>query len=138
MDIKQKPAADFGVDNVSSDMPYIEGSISNRGAVLTHDEYHLATLGYKQEFFRSLGFFESWAATFISMNIVSGIVSDLVSSTHVSVVAEVGCGLKIVKQGKEGCLLSTDQSRLQMMKVIVGVEIRANEEEKNSHFFSVS
>lgn len=41
--------------------------------VFTHDEYHLATLGYKQEFYRSLGFFESWAATFTSMNFVSGI-----------------------------------------------------------------
>lgn len=43
------------------------------GLVLTHDEYHLATLGYKQEFLRSLGFFESWAATFTSMNFISGI-----------------------------------------------------------------
>lgn len=44
-----------------------------KGHIFTHDEYHLATLGYKQEFFRSLGFFESWAATFTSMNFVSGI-----------------------------------------------------------------
>lgn len=43
------------------------------GIVLTHDEYHLATLGYRQEFHRSLGFFESWAATFSTMNFVSGI-----------------------------------------------------------------
>jgi hypothetical protein len=28
------------------------------------DEAHLASLGYKQEFFRSLGIFENWAATF--------------------------------------------------------------------------
>lgn len=27
---------------------------------LTQDEYHLAKLGYKQEFFRSLGLFENW------------------------------------------------------------------------------
>ena len=43
------------------------------GHVFTHDEYHLATLGYKQEFLRSLGLFESWAATFTSMNFASGI-----------------------------------------------------------------
>ena len=43
------------------------------GQVLTHDEYHLATLGYKQEFIRCLGLFESWAATFSSMNFISGI-----------------------------------------------------------------
>jgi hypothetical protein len=28
--------------------------------LFTKDEYHLATLGYKQEFFRSLGLFENW------------------------------------------------------------------------------
>jgi hypothetical protein len=28
--------------------------------VFTKDEYHLATLGYKQEFFRGLGLFENW------------------------------------------------------------------------------
>ncbi|KAL2009828.1 hypothetical protein VTN00DRAFT_5635 [Thermoascus crustaceus] len=43
------------------------------GKVLTQDEYRLAQLGYKQEFFRHLGLFESWAATFASMNFVSGI-----------------------------------------------------------------
>jgi hypothetical protein len=43
------------------------------GLVLTHDEYHLATLGYKQEFTRSLGLFESLASTFTSMNFISGI-----------------------------------------------------------------
>ncbi|KAK5449690.1 hypothetical protein LTS15_008765 [Exophiala xenobiotica] len=43
------------------------------GLVLTHDEYHLATLGYKQEFVRCLGLFESIAATFTSMNFISGI-----------------------------------------------------------------
>ncbi|RDW67018.1 amino acid or gaba permease [Coleophoma crateriformis] len=40
---------------------------------MTQDEFHLASLGYKQEFFRSLGLFENWAATFTSMNFVSGI-----------------------------------------------------------------
>lgn len=40
--------------------------------VLSKDEQHLAKLGYKQEFFRHLGFFENWAATYITMNFVSG------------------------------------------------------------------
>ncbi|KAH8660140.1 amino acid or gaba permease [Xylariales sp. PMI_506] len=40
---------------------------------MSGDEYKLATLGYKQEFIRSLGLFENWAATFTSMNFVSGI-----------------------------------------------------------------
>jgi hypothetical protein len=57
-----------------SDTPSIEeGNVSTGGHVLSNDEYHLATLSYKQEFLRSLGFFESWAATFTSMNFVSGI-----------------------------------------------------------------
>ncbi|RWQ92737.1 amino acid or gaba permease [Paecilomyces variotii] len=43
------------------------------GRVLDQDEYRLAQLGYKQELLRRLGFFESWAATFSSMNFVSGI-----------------------------------------------------------------
>lgn len=59
---------------LESDSPSIqETAPGNVGVVLTHDEYHLATLGYKQEFRRSLGFFESWAATFSAMNFVSGI-----------------------------------------------------------------
>ncbi|OIW22820.1 amino acid or gaba permease [Coniochaeta ligniaria NRRL 30616] len=40
---------------------------------LSRDEQHLADLGYKQEFFRHLGLFENWAATFTSMNFISGI-----------------------------------------------------------------
>ncbi|KAH8902832.1 amino acid or gaba permease [Coniochaeta sp. PMI_546] len=40
---------------------------------LSEDEQHLANLGYKQEFFRHLGLFENWAATFTSMNFISGI-----------------------------------------------------------------
>lgn len=44
------------------------GMVANSGpteeastkAELTNDEYHLAKLGYKQEFFRSLGLFENW------------------------------------------------------------------------------
>jgi hypothetical protein len=34
-----------------------EGNIKN---MFTKDEYQLATLGYKQEFFRGLGLFENW------------------------------------------------------------------------------
>ncbi|KAF3056199.1 hypothetical protein Trihar35433_8273 [Trichoderma harzianum] len=40
---------------------------------LSNDEYQLAQLGYKQEFFRTLGLFENWAATFTTMNFISGI-----------------------------------------------------------------
>ena len=46
---------------------------ASEGKIYTRDEYNLATLGYKQEFLRSLGLFENWAATFTSMNFVSGI-----------------------------------------------------------------
>ncbi|KAK2605616.1 hypothetical protein N8I77_008442 [Diaporthe amygdali] len=41
--------------------------------VLSKDEQHLAKLGYKQEFFRHLGLFENWSATYITMNFVSGL-----------------------------------------------------------------
>jgi hypothetical protein len=34
-----------------------EGNSKN---ILTQDEYQLAQLGYKQEFFRGLGLFENW------------------------------------------------------------------------------
>jgi len=64
-DIKTTPAA--------SDTPSIDAGSTHEGRILTHDEYHLATLGYKQEFVRCLGLFESWAATFTSMNFISGI-----------------------------------------------------------------
>ncbi|KAK0610177.1 amino acid or gaba permease [Bombardia bombarda] len=40
---------------------------------MSKDEAHLAGLGYRQEFFRKLGLFENWAATFLSMNFISGI-----------------------------------------------------------------
>ncbi|KAI7230885.1 hypothetical protein KC343_g1535 [Hortaea werneckii] len=40
---------------------------------MTKDEHHLATLGYKQVFIRSFGMFENWAATFTTMNFVSGL-----------------------------------------------------------------
>lgn len=32
----------------------------NMKDLFTKDEYQLATLGYKQEFFRGLGLFENW------------------------------------------------------------------------------
>jgi hypothetical protein len=37
-------------------------SIHGAGAknIFTQDEYQLAQLGYKQEFFRGLGLFENW------------------------------------------------------------------------------
>lgn len=60
--------SDPGSENQSS-----KDGVVAAHTILTHDEYHLATLGYKQEFVRCLGLFESWAATFSSMNFVSGI-----------------------------------------------------------------
>lgn len=75
-----------------------DGDVSaGETAMLSKDEQHLAKLGYKQgkfcseksnrmavffwgwiddalpEFFRHLGLFESWAATYITMNFVSGL-----------------------------------------------------------------
>ncbi|KAF1346918.1 hypothetical protein BDV97DRAFT_378545 [Delphinella strobiligena] len=41
--------------------------------VMTPDEYHLATLGYKQTFVRSFGIVENWAATVNTMNFVSAL-----------------------------------------------------------------
>ena len=64
---------DIKTSGPGSDDPSLEDGPVN-GQVLTHDEYHLATLGYKQELNRCLGFFESWAATFSTMNFISGIV----------------------------------------------------------------
>ena len=70
VDASSKPAAD---SSTTSPTPPISIQHGETTHFFTHDEYHLATLGYKQEFYRSLGFFESWAATFTSMNFVSGI-----------------------------------------------------------------
>ena len=71
---KVPPQTDIKHATPSSDPPSInDASAKDLGVILTHDEYHLATLGYKQELIRSLGFFESWAATFTSMNFISGI-----------------------------------------------------------------
>lgn len=74
-----------------------DGDVSaGETTMLSKDEQHLAKLGYKQgkfvqksismtgslwvrindalpEFFRHLGLFESWAATYITMNFVSGL-----------------------------------------------------------------
>jgi len=44
--------------NFSSDGSMEEGASEN--ILFTKDEYLLATLGYKQEFFRALGLFENW------------------------------------------------------------------------------
>jgi hypothetical protein len=35
----------------------------NSKKVFTQDEYQLAKLGYKQEFFRGLGLFENWSVS---------------------------------------------------------------------------
>jgi hypothetical protein len=43
--------------------------------IMSADEAHLASLGYKQEFFRTLGIFENWAATFtVSISYLSTII----------------------------------------------------------------
>lgn len=63
-------------DNYGGEIePAVEtGSVEEvKGHLFSKDEYQLARLGYKQEFFRSLGLFENWTATFTSMNFVSGI-----------------------------------------------------------------
>ncbi|KAK5175830.1 uncharacterized protein LTR77_000970 [Saxophila tyrrhenica] len=39
---------------------------------MSKDEHTLASLGYRQVFVRSLGLFENWAATYTTMNFVSG------------------------------------------------------------------
>src|SRR5436190_24278432 len=44
----------------------------NQIKLMTKGEYHLATLGYRQVLMRGLGLFENWAATFTTMNFVSG------------------------------------------------------------------
>lgn len=41
--------------------------------VMTKDEYHLATLGYRQVFIRSFSFIENWAATVNTMNFVNAL-----------------------------------------------------------------
>jgi hypothetical protein len=81
-DINEKPLreSDTKSPGSTSDSPSIQDAndskvykIADEGKIYTRDEYHLATLGYKQEFLRSLSLFENWAATFTSMNFISGI-----------------------------------------------------------------
>jgi hypothetical protein len=76
MDIKKKSTALSRLDITShSNTTSIEESnVSTGGQVLSSDEYHLATLSYKQEFLRSLDLFEPWAATFASMNSLPSIL----------------------------------------------------------------
>ncbi|KAH6718405.1 amino acid or gaba permease [Leptodontidium sp. MPI-SDFR-AT-0119] len=64
IDNKIEPVARSGED---------DSIVEETKNVFTSDEYALAKLGYKQEFFRGLGLFENWAATFTSMNFISGI-----------------------------------------------------------------
>jgi hypothetical protein len=57
-------------EEVEQKQPYgdADGSRSHEleagEVMMSTDEAHLASLGYKQEFFRTLGIFENWAATF--------------------------------------------------------------------------
>ncbi|KAK4539886.1 hypothetical protein LTR36_010280 [Oleoguttula mirabilis] len=52
---------------------YAAADVVEGNVYMSNDEAHLASLGYKQEFYRHLGLFENWAATFSSMNFISGI-----------------------------------------------------------------
>ena len=45
---------------------------TNEIKLMTKDEYHLATLGYRQVLVCGLGLFENWVETFTTMNFVSG------------------------------------------------------------------
>ena len=45
---------------------------TNEIKLMTKDEYHLATLGYRRVLVSGLGLFENWVATFTTMNFVSG------------------------------------------------------------------
>lgn len=74
-DVNEKPLRDSdtkspGSEDANDTTVY---TTTDEGKIYTRDEYHLATLGYKQEFLRSLSLFENWAATFTSMNFISGI-----------------------------------------------------------------
>jgi hypothetical protein len=74
MDIEKSPTALSGLDIAShSDATSIEESNASIGGHVLSNEYHLATLSYKQEFSRSLEFFESWATTFTNTNFVPSI-----------------------------------------------------------------
>ncbi|KAF1990208.1 amino acid or gaba permease [Aulographum hederae CBS 113979] len=68
-------------DDIKADSPTTSAHAASSSAdvedgtvqAMGRDEAHLASLGYKQEFYRHLGLFENWAATFSSMNFISGI-----------------------------------------------------------------
>ncbi|KAJ9149818.1 Amino acid or gaba permease [Pleurostoma richardsiae] len=62
----------FGVAEDKSKPTAAAEDVSQQRQV-TQDEYNLAKLGYKQEFYRRLGLFENWASVFTAMNFVSGI-----------------------------------------------------------------
>lgn len=54
---KKTAAPDDDINRAPSE----EGEVADMAKnIFTTDEYQLAKLGYKQEFLRSLGFFESW------------------------------------------------------------------------------
>lgn len=68
----EKVSSHTDIKPAASDSTSAKEEVTN-GLVLSADEYHLATLGYKQVFTRAFGLFESWAATFSTMNFISGI-----------------------------------------------------------------
>jgi hypothetical protein len=71
--VQQQPHVSTTRQSIMSDevekMPYGDASSQEApdrevGEIMNADEAHLASLGYKQEFIRTLGIFENWAATF--------------------------------------------------------------------------
>jgi hypothetical protein len=68
MSEKIASATDVDAKPPSDDSALEDGPTVGQTTVLSADEFHLATLGYRQEFRRTLGFFESWAATLTTMN----------------------------------------------------------------------
>jgi len=74
---KEQPAQNLGggIEKGIEELDHkdVTGKVAANSNAMTRDEYHLASLGYKQSFVRSLGILESWAATFTTMNFVSGL-----------------------------------------------------------------
>lgn len=68
--IEEKKDPYIGISR-DRDVDVAEGEVEK--VHMDKDEYHLAMLGHKQQFFRGLGMFQNWAATFTAMNYVSGI-----------------------------------------------------------------
>lgn len=64
----EKPLPSIDEKDVGSDTPPRGGR-----KTMTQDEYHLATLGYKQVFVRSFGIIENWAATVNTLNFVNAL-----------------------------------------------------------------